>query len=520
MKALCLLWFMKTKASLRNLFKKPSSAIFTILIVLLYGFIFYSFFFLPKDNTLMLVNFELHSSILIFIGFLALMLFSTMLTSKKALFHGEDAYFLFSGPFHKKQIMTFLSFQTFLQSIFVAFFALIFFIGLNMQMTVNPGFIILTLIGSILTVMTFLVFIDYSYVLSIGDQKYKKMNYVIAGIFVLILAVILILTYLQTGRIQTIMIDFIESPLFYYVPVFGWLKLTLISYVESKMILTVLGLLLLMICLIVIYLLFISYKGDFYEQALEDSLELSKRLKEFKAGNQDALRNVKVKKINVKRFYDGAFAVLSKNVLLMKKKGSLISWNDLVFIGVYLIITIFSDMGFGFFVYMMVIWLFMMMQTSDLTSELKNYQIYLIPDHPFKKLIAVMIPTFMKVSIIGVLSFLIVGIYYHESILNIFMYILNMFGYIFVFMSASVLTIRILKSRSTRIFENMMRMLMMLVSALPSVILTVILVITNTLTPTTLTIISIASLAMNFILSFIILWACQGMMNGRELKSD
>ena len=114
MKALCLLWFMKTKASLRNLFKKPSSAIFTIFVVLLYGFIFYAFFFLPKDNTLMLVNFELHSSILIFIGFLALMLFSTMLSSKKALFSGEDAYFLFSGPFHKKQIMTFLSFQTFL----------------------------------------------------------------------------------------------------------------------------------------------------------------------------------------------------------------------------------------------------------------------------------------------------------------------------------------------------------------------------------------------------------------------
>ena len=204
----------------------------------------------------------------------------------------------------------------------------------------------------------------------------------------------------------------------------------------------------------------------------------------------------------------------------MKKKGSLVSWNDLLSIGIYLVITIFSNMGFGFFIYMMVIWLFMMMQTSDLTAELKNYQIYLIPDQPYKKLIAVMIPTFMKVSVIGVLSFIIVGVYYHESILNILMYLLNMFGYIFVFMSASVLTIRILKSRSTRVFENMMRMLIMLVSALPSVLLTVILVMTNTLTPTTLTIISIASLAMNFILSFIILWACQGMMNGRELKSD
>ena len=108
--------------------------------------------------------------------------------------------------------------------------------------------------------------------------------------------IILGLTYLETGRIQTIMIDLIESPLFYFVPVFGWLKLTLISYVTSQMGMVCLGLLLLVISLVIIYLLFITYKGDFYEQALQDSLELSKQLKEFKAGNQDALRNVKVKK--------------------------------------------------------------------------------------------------------------------------------------------------------------------------------------------------------------------------------
>src|SRR5699024_12786928 len=57
------------------------------------------------------------------------------------LFSGEDAYFLFSGPFHKKQIMTFLTFQTFLQSILLSFFALIFFIGMNMGISVDFGFI-------------------------------------------------------------------------------------------------------------------------------------------------------------------------------------------------------------------------------------------------------------------------------------------------------------------------------------------------------------------------------------------
>ena len=85
MKSLCLLWFMKTKATVRNLFKKPSSAIFTIFIVLLYGFVFYSFLFLPKDQSYMAVNFELHSSILLFVGFLALMLFDLKYRKLKTL---------------------------------------------------------------------------------------------------------------------------------------------------------------------------------------------------------------------------------------------------------------------------------------------------------------------------------------------------------------------------------------------------------------------------------------------------
>lgn len=104
MNTLIKLWFLKMKASIRNVMRKPSSAIFTVLMVLLYGFIFVSLFIFKDDNPMM-VSVSLHSSILIMIAFLALMLFSTLMTSKKALFMGEDAYFLFSGPFTRKQIM-------------------------------------------------------------------------------------------------------------------------------------------------------------------------------------------------------------------------------------------------------------------------------------------------------------------------------------------------------------------------------------------------------------------------------
>ena len=104
MKTLFYLWYLKTKGTIRNLMKKPSSAIFTVFVVLLYGFIFVSLFMF-KDKNPMIITTGLHTSILILIAFLALMLFSTLMSSKKALFYGEDAYFLFSGPFTRKQIM-------------------------------------------------------------------------------------------------------------------------------------------------------------------------------------------------------------------------------------------------------------------------------------------------------------------------------------------------------------------------------------------------------------------------------
>lgn len=518
MKTLFYLWFLKTKANIRNLFKKPASAIFTVLMIILYGFIFISLFTI-RSQTTMNVNFSLHSSILLIIAFLALMLFSTMMTSKKALFFGEDAFYLFGGPFTRKQIMAYLTMQTIIQSVFLGLFALIFFAGMSGGAEFSPVFILLLWGCVVIAIMTFLILTDYLYVVSISDEKLKILPKVIIGIFVIAVIGVLIGTYLENGSVKTLMVDFVQSSLFYYVPVFGWLKLTLIGYVMQDTMMTIVGLMLLVIGLVCIYGLFICYKGDFYEQAIQDSLEYSKRYKSLKEGNQNAMKDIKVKNIK-SRFYDGAYAVMSKNFILMKKTGHIISMSDLVSIGIYIAVTIFSGLGFGFFVYMIVIWVFSSLQNSELANELKNYQIYLIPDKPLKKLIAVIFPTFVKVTAVSVLSFVIIGLYYQIDILTLLMYIINLLGYICVFMSASVLTLRILKSRSSRLFENMMRMLIMIVCALPSAILTAYFIITGYLNPTVLMMLSYSSLVLNFVISGIILWSCQNMMNGRELKSE
>ena len=68
MKTLFYLWYLKTKGTIRNLMKKPSSAIFTVFVVLLYGFIFVSLFMF-KDKNPMIITTGLHTSILILIAF-------------------------------------------------------------------------------------------------------------------------------------------------------------------------------------------------------------------------------------------------------------------------------------------------------------------------------------------------------------------------------------------------------------------------------------------------------------------
>lgn len=270
--------------------------------------------------------------------------------------------------------------------------------------------------------------------------------------------------------------------------------------------------------IILVYALFINYKGNFYEQALQDALDLSRRMKKVKAGNQDALRNIKIKKSVSGNFKQGAYAVMSKNILLMKKTNNFIGINDLISIGIYIVVTIVADIGFGMFVYMMVIWVFSSLQNSALTNELKNYQIYLIPDKPFNKLIAVIVPTFIKIFIVTAIAFILMGLYYQINLVMIFTYLLYVLGYTSIFISGNVLSLRILKSRSSAMFENFMRMIIMLIGSIPSAI--IIVVIYLIVGSRAIIWGSYVSLIMNFAVSFLILYGCRNMMNGRELKSE
>lgn len=125
-------------------------------------------------------------------------------------------------------------------------------------------------------------------------------------------------------------------------------------------------------------------------------------------------------------------------------------------------------------------------------------------------------PTFIKIFIVTAIAFILMGLYYQINLVMIFTYLLYVLGYTSIFISGNVLSLRILKSRSSAMFENFMRMIIMLIGSIPSAI--IIVVIYLIVGSRAIIWGSLCEFNKNFAVSFLILYGCQNMMNGRELK--
>lgn len=109
---------------------------------------------------------------------------------------------------------------------------------------------------------------------------------------------------------------------------------------------------------------------------------------------------------------------------------------------------------------------------------------------------------------------------YRLSKTRVVQYFIMLLGYALLFLSASVLSVRILKSRNNPMMENMLRMLIMVAAAAPGIGLTIFFLSRGEFTLELLQQMTVISLAMNFVISVVIILICAPMMNGREIKSE
>lgn len=116
MKSLVYLSMMKWKGTIRNQFRSIGSGILTIFMVLLYGGLFVAVFLIPSDAMREVMNMQFNTALLMGLGVLALLCVTVFMNKRKALVYDTDAFYLFAGPYTRKQINCFILVQTWFQS--------------------------------------------------------------------------------------------------------------------------------------------------------------------------------------------------------------------------------------------------------------------------------------------------------------------------------------------------------------------------------------------------------------------
>ena len=117
MKSLLYLSFLKVKGTVRNQFRTPASALITIFLILLYGGLVIMAFVTSSDNPAAEGTVDTNTAVLIGIGMTAIFAFTVMLNKRKALVYDTDAYYLFAGPYTRKQVNGYILFQSLRQGV-------------------------------------------------------------------------------------------------------------------------------------------------------------------------------------------------------------------------------------------------------------------------------------------------------------------------------------------------------------------------------------------------------------------
>lgn len=520
MNSLLYLSLMKIKGAVRNQFRTITSAAVTILLILLYGGMLVLVFISSSKEAAEALKPGTSFAVLGGIGMTAILSLSVMLNKRKALVFDTDAYYLFAGPYTRRQVNAYILLQTVLQSFFYALIGCFIMVMMSAAGYFSMGMLLGAFVVYALSLAFFLMITDYIYMWSLVDKKHGKWIYAAAFVELALVAVVFFLSLKRSGySMEAGFLSFAMGREFHFVPVFGWAKWVLDALIQKNYIGIIPGMLLLLACNLVLVVLFLGFRGDIAEQAVADAQAVSDYVRKTKANKGNARTEYKkIKKIKGE-FPQGARAVFYKNMLMMRKTNSFLRKQDIVIIVLYFIISYFAmpDNRFFMFCYMMMLWLFNLLNDEELLGDLKNYQIYLIPDSPLKKLVYAVLPAYFKIAVIVTAAVVFAGVFNRMPLLSVVQYLVMLLGYSMIFIAGTVLSVRILRSRSNVMLENFLRMFIVLLSAVPSVAVGIVLYIFMRDLQMLMAVVSGVTLVMNFVVSVVIIIACQGMMNGREL---
>lgn len=504
----------RLKGFFRNLLRNKISLLITILVIIATGF-----GFINSLNNPAAVNFQLDVAVLNVIGgaMLYLILIVMVFNKRNALVYGNDANYIFAGPFQRKQIYTYITILSYAQSIFIAlgfvFYVLIFFSSSIKGLPHILGLILSTLLH--FNVITF--YFNYEYMREASKDEPKHINRAWIGLISFIMVgMVIFLLYPEFSFTKLMSLP--NEPLFKFIPfvgTFSWIgNMFVINDLSGWFII----LFLVLVSLIILVLTY-RFDGNFIEKAISDAEFLSSRMKEAKEGKEinnldvdvDKIKNRKIKS----RFLSGGLAILSKQYLILKKTRRLIPVMMLIYLAAYGVAA-FLMQDVEFFMIMIVFSLFLGNDNTLLMDELKKPYIYLIPDNELKKLLSTILIPFIRVAILQLFNLVILIVLGRSWIEAILFYFFVLSCYLVILMVDCV-SIKIMRGSKNAVLQAYLKMFLYLISFVPTTLLVLGFMF---LTKTTQTEpLFLVATGFNILYAFIGLWFAQSILKGNNLYS-
>lgn len=519
MSALFYLFLIKLKATIRNLFSRVSSVIMLIL-----GLVFVIFtgsvMLNNRSAVSSMMNIQgLEAAMMLFCGYIIFMMSIMILQKRTAIITQTDALYIFAGPFKRTQILAYLLADTVKGSLLYALIS-VFYVLTMISGSIKLNFSIVFILAFCGLLMFYFIFalITYFYFLEMVHPHAKKIK---IGILIAFLGLIGLI-FLRNLSVSNLGLEgainaFVSDPLFSWIPVFGWCKVALIAFVQQQMGTMILGLsATCLVCGILTWLI-LNVRGNFYEQAIQDAQWYSALRKEAKE-NGSITSQQKTKEINGYHFLSGAASIISKNFLQMRKTRQWITLQELIMIAIYLGISLMSKQSFMFYQYFILIVIFMSASTDHVIKDLKIFYVYLIPEKPMKKMLALLVPSLFKLVLVTLVSILPCLFLFNVDLITLFNALIINISYGVLFLSACLVSLRILKSRTTVMLEQFIKMGISLVFAIPSILVMVLMMVSGNSLLAQLSV--VGGFFVNILCAYILIWISSGLFKGTNIMAD
>lgn len=508
MKSLIRLFFIKKWAAVRNVFRKPLSAILTLGVIAIYAFSLVPM--LGTSGKPAMDADTLSNCILLGLGMSFFLILMTFLTKNRALFFVQDSYYMFTGPYTQKKILSYLIFDAALSALVFGAISLFPMVTIGINYSIGIAFILQLVAALLLLHFMFLLLMDIIYVRDlIRGRQSKNLLLSMAVLFLCLAGVLLYCMSQNDFDPNAALAAFPKSQALYAVPGLGWVKLAL----DGGMMGALIGYGLLILFGIIFSLILINLKGEFYEKAMLDAENFTEYYEKAKSGQVEA----KLKKGAVEvKWNKGIGAIFSKNLLLTRKT-SFVTPSDLMIIVIYVGFCVWMQTDLLVLALLLLFYQFSSSSTTTLLEDLKYPYIYLMPGSALKKMLNSLAIPLIKNVLICVIVVVLSGVVKKDAPIDIFLVTLLSASFCLLTMMGNVISLRLLRSRSNVIVEQVLRMLVPIAALAPSILL--LLLMNKVFTLETWTMYSVV-IVVDFLIGILGLLACAPMMNGRELASD